>query len=703
MDPRNLITSLTPAEKIAQLMYQAPAVPRLDLPAWSWGSELLHGLARWGRATVFPQALNLAQTWDPALVQRVAAAAADETRAKHHYLRAAGRSAPGLLAWCPNINLFRDPRWGRGQETYGEDPFLTSRLGRAFVRGLAGDDPDHVRVGAVVKHLAVHSGPDADRHRLDVPIDERELWRTYLPHFAACLSEPGALGVMGAYNRLGGEACCASPRLLQGILRDELGFRGFVISDGGALSDLFNGHGLCADAAESAALALRAGCDVCLGDDVFTHLPEALRRGLINEADLDRALERLIAVRTRLGGFAPPETVRWSSTPIEVVDSADHRALALEAARASLVLLYNNGLLPLQRDRLRKLLVVGPRAADVRMPLGNYNGTSGRIVSVLEGLAAAIHPGTVIEHWTGCDVASDDRRAISHTAMQAGGSDAIIAVLGLDPFTEGEEYDAPLAARIGDRDSLELPGVQRELLEALLKTGRPVVLVLTGCAPQAIGFALDRLAACVLLGYPGEECGAALADVLLGAVNPSGRLAVTWPKSVDDLPPFADYGMAGRTYRFATAEPLFPFGFGLSYTRFAYSDLVAPADVRCGDAVTVSVRVSNTGTCAGSEVVQLYANVEGSDGPLRQLAAFSRITLQPGETQSVSMTVPPHLGAQWSLDGNPDVRPGRLLLTIAGHQGDARSVALTGQDPLRWAVALTGPVVRLRRGAIDVT
>lgn len=698
------ISQLTSDEKSAQLMYGAPAVARLGLPAWSWGSELLHGLARWGRATVFPQALNLAQTWDPALIQRVAAAAADETRAKHHYLLAQGRRAPGLVAWSPNINLFRDARWGRGQETYGEDPLLTSQLGRAYVRGLAGDDPQHLRIGAVIKHFAVHSGPDAERHRIDIPIDERELWRTYLPHFAACLSEPGALGVMGAYNRLGGEACCASPRLLQGILRDELGFTGFVISDGGALSDLFNGHGLCSDAAASAALALRAGCDVCLGDTVFEHLPEALRRGLISETDLDRALERLNAARSRLGGFAKPETVRWSSTPIEVLDSPAHRALALEAARSSLVLLHNTGVLPLQRDKLRKLLVVGPRAADVRMPLGNYNGTSGRIVSVLEGLTAAIDPGTVIECWPGCDVASDDRRAIAHTAMQAGGADAIVAVLGLDPFCEGEEYDAPLAARIGDRDSLELPGVQRELLEALLKTGRPVVLVLTGCAPQAIGWALDRLAACVLLGYPGEECGTALAEVLLGACNPSGRLAVTWPQRVEDLPPFDDYAMAGRTYRFASVEPLFPFGFGLSYTSFSYADISAPATIHCGAPASVSVRVSNTGGRSGSETVQLYASRPdaGTGHPIRQLGAFARVALEPGASATVTLTVPPHLMALYTADGHPEVTPGRLELTIAGHQGDARSTHLTGQQPQRLTVALDGPAVRLLRGAIDL-
>ncbi len=680
----DLVSRMTLAEKLRQLGSGAPAIERLRLACEPMGSECIHGVGRAGRATVFPQALGLASTWDVDLMTRVATAISDELRAKYHHARREGRSGhgPGLSCWSPNINLFRDPRWGRGQETYGEDPYLTARFGVAFIRAMQGDHPRYLKTACAVKHLAVHSGPDAIRHQFDIRVTDKDLWETYLPHFEAAIIEGQAAGVMGAYNRLNGEHCCASPTLLQNILRDRWGFEGFVVSDGGALHDLHDGHRLTRDEAESAALALRHGCDYCLGHE-HRELPTALQRGLITQADVDRSLQRLLTLRLRLGLLDPAELVPYAAISIDVVECSAHRALAREAAGASIVLLKNeNRTLPLASD-LHSITVVGPNAADVEALLGNYNGFSARMVTPLEGITAAVNQEARIHYVRGCDVTGDNRDMIGMAASYAKRAEVIVAVLGLSPMVEGEEYDAPLADWIGDRLDLDLPGAQEPLLKALVATGKPVVLVLTGCAPLAVNWAMEHCAAIVHMGYAGEEGGSALADVLWGAVNPSGRLPVTWPKSVGQLPPFHDYAMANRTYRYMTDEPLFPFGYGLSYTTFTYSDLrLSRQQCAPQQELRVVATVTNTGSRAGDEVVQLYLQHTQTPFvvPLRQLAAFGKVNLQPGESKQVEFLIKPEQLLLIDPQGHACFVPGNLTVSVGGSQPDAISQRLMARS-----------------------
>jgi beta-glucosidase len=693
----DLIGRLTLEEKVRQLMTAAPAVERLGLPAYWWGTECIHGLGRAGVATVFPQAIGLAATFDRVLVRRAAEAISDEVRAKHHALKRAGWRGRrvGLTIWAPNVNIFRDPRWGRGQETYGEDPYLASRMGVAFIRGLQGDDPRYLKTAAFPKHFAVHSGPEAERHRFDAVVSAKDLHETYLAAFEACVREGGAVGVMAAYNRVNGEPCSASPTLLQRIFRETWG-GGCVVSDGGALHDLHTGHGVTADAAESAALALRTGCDLNLGP-TYRALPEAISRGLVAEEDLDRALRRLFAIRMRVGWFDPDERVPYSAIPASVVDCARHRELALEAARESIVLLRNDGgLLPLPRD-LSSVAVVGPNAAAMDVLLGNYFGVSGRMVTFLEGIVGRLAHGTRVVFERGCEVYGDFTAGIERAAAGAGKTDAIIAVMGLSPAIEGEERSPYASRHLGDRTGLGLPGVQGELLRALCATGKPVVLVLTGGGPVAADCAPEAVPAILHVWYPGEEGGSALADVLFGDRSPSGRMPVTCPRSADDLPPFEDYSMEGRTYRYAAAEPLFPFGYGLSYTRFEYADLELGRVSEPGRPLELAVTVRNSGARQAGEVVQAYlSDLETSaPAPRRRLVGFDRVELGPGEARRIRFTVAPEEMALVRADGRRVVEPGGFRVTVGGHQGDARSERLTGTRALGAEFELRGEAQEL--------
>ncbi len=691
---RDLISRMTLSEKLSQLGSGTPAIERLGIPAVPWGSECIHGVGRAGRATVFPQALGLASTWDVELMTRVATAISDELRAKYHENERLGHAhhGPGLSCWSPNINLFRDPRWGRGQETYGEDPYLTACFGVAFIRAMQGDHPKYLKTACAVKHFAVHSGPDAIRHQFDIKVTDKDLWETYLPHFEAAIRQAKAAGVMGAYNRLNGEHCCASPTLLQKILRDKWGFEGFVVSDGGALHDLHDGHRLTHDAAESAALALRHGCDFCLGQE-HRQLPEAVDRGLITEAEADRSLERLLVTRLRLGLLAAPESVPYASIPIEVVECAEHRALARRAAGDSIVLLKNaGGVLPLPKDT-PSVTVVGPNASDVEALLGNYNGFSARMVTPLEGITAAASSSTRIWYVRGCDVTGDNRRMIPMALSYANRANVIVAVLGLSPIIEGEESDAPMADWIGDRHELDLPGVQEDLLKALVATGKPVVLVLTGCAPLAVNWAMEHCAAILHLGYSGEEGGNALADVLFGDVNPSARLPMTWPTSVRQLPPFHDYSMANRTYRYSTDQPLLPFGFGLSYTSFEYSELsLSHQSVGEDQDLGITVKVTNTGSTDGAEVVQLYIGHVNAPFPVpvRQLAGFRKVHLAAKESRLVEFTIRSEQLRLINMAGQSCFIAGALDISVGGSQPDAQSQRLMGRTGLQAQIALVG-------------
>ncbi|HQE93685.1 MAG TPA: glycoside hydrolase family 3 C-terminal domain-containing protein [Anaerolineae bacterium] len=689
----DLISRMTLPEKISQMLHSAPAIERLGIPAYNWWNECLHGVGRAGVATVFPQAIAMAATWDTALLYRVATAISDEARAKHHAALGADGSVAqyyGLTFWTPNVNIFRDPRWGRGQETYGEDPYLTSRMGVAFITALQGDDPHYLKAAATAKHYAVHSGPENERHFFDARVSERDLRETYLPAFEACVREAKVAAVMGAYNRTNGEPCCASPTLLQKILRDEWGFGGpegvdgHVVSDCGAIYDIYMYHRVVSTAAEAAALAVKNGCDLNCGE-TYGALLIALEQGLIDEAAIDRALTRLFTVRFRLGMFDPPERVPYAQIPLEVNDSAAHRALALQTARESIVLLKNaNDFLPLDKAALKKLAVIGPNADDELVLLSNYFGWPSRAVTPLQGIRDKVGADVEVLYAAGCDVRGKDTSGFAEAIAAAEKADVVIAVMGLSQLVEGEESQEEGVKNgqrsTGDRVDLDLPGVQEALLQAVAATGKPLVVVLLNGSAVAVNWAAAHATAIVEAWYPGEEGGTALADVLFGDYNPAGRLPVTFYKSVDDLPPFRDYAMAGHTYRYFNGAVLYPFGYGLSYTTFAYSDLTLSAEaIRPGESLTVSATVKNTGRRGGDEVVQLYVRDVAASVPvpIRQLQGFARVHVAPGAQQKVTFTLTPRQMSLVADDGQWVIEPGLFEVSVGGGQpGTSAPVAV---------------------------
>jgi len=688
----DLISRMTLPEKVSQMLHGAPAIERLGIPAYNWWNECLHGVGRAGIATVFPQAIGMAATWNVDLLHEVAVAISDEARAKHHAaLGEDGSSAQyyGLTFWTPNINIFRDPRWGRGQETYGEDPYLTTRMGVTFIKALQGDNPKYLKLSATAKHYAVHSGPESERHFFDARVDERDLRETYLPAFEAAVREAKVVSVMGAYNRTNGEPCCASPMLLQKILREEWGFggpdgvEGHVVSDCWAIRDIYAHHQVVKTPAEAAALAVKNGCDLNCGH-TYGALLVALEQGIIDEAAIDTALTRLFTLRFKLGMFDPPEMVPYAQIPIEVNDSAAHRALALRTARESIVLLKNDGILPLNKAGLKTIAVIGPNADDDLVLLGNYFGMPSHSVTPLQGIREKAGAGVEVLYLPGCGIRDYDKSGFAAAVAAAKQADVVIAVMGLSQLVEGEEGQEEGIKTgeqsTGDRTDLDLPGVQEALLQAVAATGKPLVVVLLNGSAIAVNWAEQNAAAIVELWYPGEEGGTALADVLFGDYNPAGRLPVTFYKSVDDLPPFRDYAMQGHTYRFFDGEVLYPFGYGLSYTTFAYSDMTLSADqIKAGESLTVSVNVTNTGDRAGDEVVQLYIrDVEASvPVPIRQLQGFARIHLKPGAQQTVTFTLTPGQMSCFTDDGEPMVEPGLFEVALGGGQpGTSAPVAL---------------------------
>jgi beta-glucosidase len=616
----------------------------------------------------------MAATFNVDLMQRVATAISDEARAKHHEALRRGNRGQyfGLTFWTPNVNIFRDPRWGRGQETYGEDPYLTARMGVAFVRGLQGDHPRYLKLVATPKHYAVHSGREADRHHFDAVVGRRDLRETYLPAFEATVTEAGAWSVMGAYNRTNGEPCCASPTLLQKILREEWGFPGYVVSDCGAIRDIHENHKVTSTPEESAALAVKNGCDLNCGE-VFGWLVGAVRQGLIEETEVDVALRRLIVARLKLGMFDPEDRLPWASIPPDVVGSDEHIALCHRMARESIVLLKNEGgLLPLSGD-VRSIAVVGPNAASLDVLLGNYNGYPKSYVTPLEGIMSRVSAGTQVHYARGCDLLDEAGEGINHAMWLCRDVDVIIAFMGLTAQIEGEEGEATFSDAGGDRVDIGLPGVQQRFLEKLQETGKPVVLVLMSGSAIAVPWAQENLPAILQAWYPGQEGGHAIADVLFGDYNPAGRLPVTFPTAVDQLPPFEDYAMAGRTYRFMAEEPLYRFGFGLSYTQFSYAHLeLSPAEIAADGAASVSVDVTNCGPKDGDEVVQLYvSDVEASvPVPRLHLQGVRRVHLRAGATASVSFELRAGQLAAYDDDGRPFVEPGRFAVSVGGGQPD---------------------------------
>jgi beta-glucosidase len=803
----DLVSRMTLEEKVSQMVDRAPAIERLGIPEYNWWNEALHGVARSGLATVFPQAIGLAATWNDSLMYRVATVISDEARAKHHeYERHGERQRyQGLTIWSPNINLFRDPRWGRGQETYGEDPYLTGRLAVQFIRGLQGDDPTYYKTIATVKHYAVHSGPEPERHEFDAVASERDFRESYLPHFETGIREAGAYSLMCAYNRVYGKAACGSDLLLQQILRGEWRFPGYVVSDCGAIRDMFTRHHVVETAAEAAALGVRSGTDLNCGS-VYPNLVEAVRQGLIAEGEIDTAVKRLFLARFKLGMFDAPERVRWAQIPISVLDQPSHRALALEATEQSIVLLKNeNRALPLRKD-LGTIAVIGPNSDEWFMLLGNYNGIPADPVTPLRGIREAVSPQTRVLFATGSELAEgfpvmqaapsspfataagrpgfdveyfasrtlegvplfrgtdstldadwgegapredlgvddfgvrwtttfrppqtgtyrlglvgtikcrlflDDslivqsfypthdgeypdprmaqspplqlegghsyrlrvegeesygqaalqlRWAVPHETLEAEAvrvaerADGVVMFLGLTPRLEGEEMRVEIPGfRGGDRTRIDLPAPQQRLLERIVAVGKPTVLVLLNGSALAVNWAQDHVPAIVEAWYPGQAAGTAIADVLFGDYNPAGRLPVTFYRETEDLPPFENYDMAGRTYRYFGGTPLYPFGHGLSYTTFGYANLRTSAERIGGDgSITVRADITNTGTMAGDEVVQLYVRYPNSavPRPMRDLRGYRRVTLRPGETRTVEFSLAASSLAFWDADAD---------------------------------------------------
>ena len=835
----DLVSRMTLEEKVAQLQNEAPAIPRLDVPKYEWWNEALHGVARAGSATVFPQAIGLAATFDTRLMREVATVISDEGRAKHHEFasREQRNRYQGLTFWSPNINIFRDPRWGRGQETYGEDPYLTARMGVEFVKGLQGDDPRYRKVDATAKHFAVHSGPEADRHQFDVHPSERDFYETYLPAFQALVQEGHVAAVMGAYNRVYGDSASASELLLLDILREKWGFDGYVMSDCDSIEDIYKHHRIVATPEEAAALGVKYGTELNCGK-TYAALIGAVQKGLITEAEIDAALTNLMVTRFELGMFDPPERVRWANIPYAVNQSPEHDWLARRAAQSSVVLLKNEGVLPLSRE-IGTIAVVGPTADEVMSLLGNYYGTPAEPVTVLQGIREAVGPNTKVLYSRGTDLVEgrEEPRAApvieaAHLRPRAGSSDQglkgeyfksqdlsgepvltridkrvafrwdrggplddLIArgelpseAVGSDSFSvrwtgqlvapvsgryeiavgaddgfrvfldgrplidnwelnlrinsksasveleAGKAYDLRLeyfdairdaevrlawrlpgakppfeealdAARAadvvvfvggltgdvegeemrvsypgfagGDRTDLRLPATQRKLLQALHDTGKPVVLVLTAGSAMAVDWSKANLSAILMAWYSGQRGGNAVADVLFGDVNPAGRLPVTFYKANEKLPPFENYDMQGRTYRYFEGEPLYPFGHGLSYTRFEYSNLkLDRSKASAKDAVTATLQVKNVGSRAGEEVVQLYVRPIDAKQPrsLKELRGIERFALRPGEVREVSFTLLPERDlTYWDTQRDTyAVDPGSYEIQLGASSADIR-------------------------------
>ncbi len=684
----DLVSRMTLAEKVSQLVHGAAAIGRLGIPEYNWWNECLHGVARAGIATVFPQAIGMAATWNVDLIGRVADVISTEARAKHHDFARRGDHAifKGLTYWSPNINIFRDPRWGRGHETYGEDPHLTARMGVAFVNGLQGDDPKYLKLVATPKHYAVHSGPEKERHRFDAKASEKDMRETYLPAFKATVQEAKAESIMGAYNRTNGEACCASPTLLQKILRDEWGFQGYVVSDCGAIRDIHQYHKLVETEEEAPALAVKAGCDLNCGQ-YFAHLVRAVRKGLISEKDIDVAVKRLFRARFKLGMFDAEEDVPYAQIPIEANACEEHRDLALETARESIVLLKNEkGFLPLSTNP-KTIAVIGPNADDAKVLKGNYYGDAKSIVTPLAGIQNALPEARVLSA-RGCDHVDPSEEGFAQAVKVATHAEVAVVCLGLCNQIEGEEGEGRKTyyAEVGDRREIDLPVVQQRLLEAVHATGTPVALVLLNGSALAVNWAQEHVRAIVEAWYPGEAGGTAIADVLFGKYNPAGRLPVTFYKSLDQLPPFEDYSMENRTYRFFKGEALYPFGFGLSYTKFEYGKLeMGKAKVALGESADVSVEVENAGETAGDEVVQLYVTDDKASArvPVRQLAGFRRIHLEPGAKATVEFALTAEQLSIVDEQGRERQEPGTFTISVGGCQpgyeslvGDATGVVM---------------------------
>jgi beta-glucosidase len=664
----DLIRRMSLAEKVAQLQNGAPAIRRLGLPEYNYWSEALHGVANNGDATVFPQAIGAAATWDPALLQQESAVIGIEGRAKFNdYATKQNGDAKwfgGLTFWSPNINIFRDPRWGRGQETYGEDPFLSGTMGVAFIKGLQGDDPNCLLAMGCAKHFAVHSGPEPERHRFNAEPSERDLYETYLPQFEMAVREGHVGGVMGAYNSVFGVPCCASSFLLTDVLRKKWGFDGYIVSDCGAIHNIWGQqeHHFVSTSEEAAAAAVKAGCNLCCGGD-YNPLVRAVQKELVTEKDIDRALSYTLGTRFKLGLFDPPEKCPYSKIGIDQNDTPENEALSLKVAEESIVLLKNDGLLPLNRSKIKRIAVIGPNTDVAWMLEGNYNGHAARPVTILSGIKQLAGPDIEVAHAAGCPWAlradgsnKPSQEATDDAIAKAKAADVVIFVGGITARLEGEEMGRDNAFggfEGGDRTTIELPSVQSDLIQALAVTGKPVILVNCSGSPMAMPWEAGHLPAILQAWYPGEQGGRAVGEILFGNVNPSGHLPLTFYASTADLPGFTDYSMSNRTYRYFNGKPEFAFGHGLSYTKFKFQDSkLESKNIPADGAAKVTFTVENTGELEGDEVAQVYFRHVNSSVPQPKLVlcGFARVHLKHGESSKVAVEVPAERLRYWDTE-----------------------------------------------------
>ncbi|MVN22410.1 glycoside hydrolase family 3 C-terminal domain-containing protein [Mucilaginibacter arboris] len=679
----DLVSHLTLEEKVYQMLNAAPAIPRLYIPAYNWWNECLHGVARTSfKTTVYPQAIAMAATFDANSLHQMADYTAEEGRAINNESTRTGKTGIylGLTYWTPNINIFRDPRWGRGQETYGEDPYLTGTLGKAFVSGLQGNDPKYLKAAACAKHYAIHSGPEPSRHEFDVNVSDHDLWDTYLPAFHELVVNAKVAGVMCAYNAFKGQPCCGSDMLMNNILRNEWNFKGYVTSDCGAIDDFYEHHKTSPDAESAAADAVLHGTDVECGKVTYHSLIQAVQDKKLTEDQINVSLKRLFTIRFRLGLFDPVEQVKFAQIPLSVLESPAHQEHALKMAHQSIVLLKNEQqTLPLSK-KLKKIAVLGPNANDSITVLGNYNGHPTKLSTPLQAIKEKLGSGTEVLYdkavnFTAALTGKTDLKAIADQVKDA---DAIVFVGGISPKLEGEEMKVNQPGfNGGDRTSIALPEIQTNLLKALKATGKPVVFVMMTGSAIATPWEAENIPAIVNAWYGGQAAGTALADVLFGDYNPAGRLPVTFYKSDEDLPSFTDYSMNNRTYRYFKGKPLYAFGYGLSYTTFKYGEIQTPTQVAVGKNTIVSVKVTNAGKMDGEEVVQLYLShlKSNATAPIRALKGFKRIFLKAGETRNVSFTLTPQDLSLVDEQGNSKEIPGSIMLNAGGSQPDAQTQA----------------------------
>lgn len=677
----DLVSRLTLEEKVAQMLHVAPAIPRLAIPAYTWWNECLHGVARTSyHVTVYPQAIAMAATFDRDALHTMADYTAEEGRAiNNESIRHNDRGIYlGLTYWTPNINIFRDPRWGRGQETYGEDPYLTAHLGDAFVTGLQGSDKKYLKAAACAKHYAIHSGPESSRHEFDAEISDYDLWDTYLPAFKQLVVKSKVAGVMCAYNAFKGQPCCGNDLLMTNILRNQWNFTGYVTSDCWAINDFYEHHKTSKDAESAASDAVLHGTDLECGNVSYKTLVAAVKDRKLTENQLDISLRRLFTIRFRLGMFDPAEMVPYSAITTSILESPRHHAQALKMARESIVLLKNeNNLLPLSKN-LRKLAVVGPNANNLLSQLGNYNGKPSKLITALAGIQAAVSPQTDVIYLKGVDFVGkgDNSEDFKSSIDSLKDADAIIFVGGISPQLEGEEMKVSSAGFSGgDRTTIALPEIQTRFLKALKATGKPVVFAFMTGSALAINWEAGNIPAIVNCWYGGQDAGTALADVLFGEYNPSGKLPVTFYKSDADLPSFTDYSMTNRTYRYFTGQPLYGFGYGKSYTTFSYSGLKMPESLKTGQPLSVSITVKNTGKVSGDEVSELYIAHLGLKirTPIKALKGFERTFLHAGESKVIHFTLIADDLNQTLKDGSKKFLPGKMALSIGSSQADRDS------------------------------